>query len=202
MAGQIKVRECVVGAISPLFRCWIAGPLPIGTVLLRRCGDERDGLLPTRRLFRDVPYVTRRPYPLAGDSLGLVSGGGVSRIVKTASSRGRTGRTLFERGDCCSPQARLAERRNAADRRSPPLRYHTTGCYTGHQAGKPLMLSRWGTADALVERMGARPNRAVVVKTALTCVCWTHNSTVLERRPGRMKIYLVTMSARCSVPGR
>jgi hypothetical protein len=32
------------------------------------------------------------------------------------------------------------------------------------------MLSRWWAADARVERMGARPNRAVVVKTALTCV--------------------------------
>ena len=32
-----------------------------------------------------------------------------------------------------------------------------------------LMLSRWWVADARVERMGARPNRAVVVKTALTC---------------------------------
>ena len=42
--------------------------------------------------------------------LGIASGwcplGGVSRIVKTASSRGRTGRTLFEHGDSCSPQAR------------------------------------------------------------------------------------------------
>jgi hypothetical protein len=34
-----------------------------------------------------------------------------------------------------------------------------------------LMLSRWWAADARVERMGARPNRAVVVKTALTCSC-------------------------------
>ena len=33
--------------------------------------------------------------------------GGVSRVVKTASSRGRTGRTLFGHGDGCSPQARL-----------------------------------------------------------------------------------------------
>jgi hypothetical protein len=32
------------------------------------------------------------------------------------------------------------------------------------------MLSRWWAADARVERMGARPNRAVVVKTALTYV--------------------------------
>ena len=51
--------------------CWIAGPLPIGTVLLRRCGDERDGLLATRCVLADVPYVIWRPCPLAGDSLGL-----------------------------------------------------------------------------------------------------------------------------------
>jgi len=42
--------------------------------------------------------------------LGIASGwcplGGVSRIVKTASSRGRTGRTLFGHCDSCSPQAR------------------------------------------------------------------------------------------------
>ena len=44
-------------------------------VLLRRCGDERDGLLPTRWVLADVPYVIRRPCPLAGDSLGLASGG-------------------------------------------------------------------------------------------------------------------------------
>jgi hypothetical protein len=29
-------------AISPLLMCWIAGRLPIGTVLFCRCGDERD----------------------------------------------------------------------------------------------------------------------------------------------------------------
>ena len=44
-------------------------------VLLRRYGDKRDGLLPTRYVLADVPYVIRRPCPLAGDSLGLVSGG-------------------------------------------------------------------------------------------------------------------------------
>ena len=37
---------------------------------------------------------------------GRVRWGGVSRVVKTASSRERTGRTLFGHGDCCSPQAR------------------------------------------------------------------------------------------------
>jgi hypothetical protein len=43
-----------------------------GTVLLRRCGDERDNLLSTRCVLADVPYVIRRLCPLAGDSLGVV----------------------------------------------------------------------------------------------------------------------------------
>ena len=51
--------------------CWIAGPLPIGTVLLRRCGNKRDGLLPTRYVLINVPYIIRRPCPLAWDSLGM-----------------------------------------------------------------------------------------------------------------------------------
>jgi hypothetical protein len=42
--------------------------------------------------------------------LGIASGwcpvGDVSRIVKTASSRGRTGRTLFGHCDSCSPLRR------------------------------------------------------------------------------------------------
>jgi len=44
------------------------------------------------------------------------------------------------------------------------------------------MLSRWWAADARVERMGARPNSAVVLKTALTCDSYSHSSTVLEPR--------------------
>jgi hypothetical protein len=59
-----------------------------------------------------------------------------------------------------------------------------------------LMLSRWWAADARVERMGARPNRAVVVKTALTCGSYFHSITVLEPRRERMNNSLVTMSAR------
>jgi hypothetical protein len=55
--------------------CWIAGPCRSGRFLLRRCGDERDGLLPTRYVLADVPYVIRHPCPLAGDSLGMLSGG-------------------------------------------------------------------------------------------------------------------------------
>jgi hypothetical protein len=40
----------------------------------------------------------------------------------------------------------LAGRRNAADMRHPSLRCHTTVGYTGHQAAKQLMLSRWWAA--------------------------------------------------------
>jgi hypothetical protein len=72
-----------------------------------------------------------------GMALGWRPVGGVSRVVKTASSRGRTGRTLFGHGDSCSPQAR--PRGGAGMLRTgvnPSLRCHTTVCYTGHQAGK------------------------------------------------------------------
>ena len=72
--------------------CWIAGSLPIGTVLLRRCGDERHGVLPARYVLADVPYVIRRPCPLAGDSLGLVSGGvvflGLSKLLNQEDALG------------------------------------------------------------------------------------------------------------------
>ena len=45
--GPKKVREIRRKRYKPLLMCWIAGPLPNRTVLLRRCGAERDGLLPT-----------------------------------------------------------------------------------------------------------------------------------------------------------
>ena len=60
----------------------------------------------------------------------------------------------------------LAGRRNAADRSNPLLRYGWLHRTSGWQA---LMLSRWWAADARVEHMGARPNRAVMVRAALTC---------------------------------
>jgi hypothetical protein len=44
MVGQFKRAESAISAISPLLLCWIAGPSPIGVVLLRRCGDKRDDL--------------------------------------------------------------------------------------------------------------------------------------------------------------
>jgi hypothetical protein len=81
--GQIKVRRKRYKSLSHLL---IGGPSPIGVVLLRRCGGKRDDLLPTRYVLADVPYVIRRPCPLAGDSLGLVSGGvvflGLSKLLR------------------------------------------------------------------------------------------------------------------------
>jgi hypothetical protein len=120
--------------------CWIAGSfslLPIGTVLLRWCGDERDGLLPTRYVLADVPYVIRRPCPLAGDSLGLVSGGVVfPELSKLLRQEDALGAPCLDTVILALRRRALAGRRNAADRCSPLLRYHITACYTGHQAGK------------------------------------------------------------------
>src|ERR1700733_1998986 len=61
------------------------------------------------------------------------------------------------------------------------------------------MLSRWWAADARVEHMGARPNRAVVGKTALTCVTSPNSSTVLESRRERIHNSLVTAIERLLV---
>ena len=85
-------------AISPLLPCWTAGPLPIEAVLLRRCGDKRD-------VLAGVPLVIRRPCPLAGRGLGLVSGGVVFPEL-----------------------SKLLSQENAL---GAPC--HITACYTGHQ---------------------------------------------------------------------
>ena len=107
--------------------------------------------------------------------LGMASGwcpvGGVSRVVKTALSRGRTGRTLFGHGDCCSPQARPRGAQECCGQASSVASMSHYGLLHRTSGWQALMLSRWWAADARVERMGARPNRAVVVKTALTCGC-------------------------------
>jgi hypothetical protein len=59
-----------------------------------------------------------------------------------------------------------------------------------------LMLSRWWAADARVERMGARPKQGSRGKDCADGGSYSHSSTLLEPRPERKKIYLVTMSAR------
>ena len=126
---------------------------------------------------------------------------GVSLVVKTAQSRGRTGRTLFRRCDSCSPQARPRGAQGCCGQASSVTSMSHYGLLHRTSGWQALMLSRWWAADARVERMGARPNRAVVVKTALTCDSYSHSSTVLEPRRERMKNSLVTMSARCWVVG-
>ena len=97
--------------------------------MLRQSGDKRD-------VSADVPYVIRRPCPLAGDSLGLVSGGvvflGLSKLLNQEDALGAP----------CLDTVILALRRSAfvgrgaADRLHPSLRCRTTVGYTGHQAGK------------------------------------------------------------------
>ena len=100
------------------------------------CGDKRDDLLPTRYVLVNVRFVIRRPCPLAGDSLGLVSGGvvflGLSKLLNQEDALGAP----------CLDTVILALRRSAfvgrgaADRLHPSLRCRTTVGYTGHQAGK------------------------------------------------------------------
>jgi hypothetical protein len=84
----------------------------------------------------NVPFVIRRPCPVAGDSLGLVSGGvvflGLSKLLNQEDALGAP----------CLDTVILALRRRAfvgrgaADRRNPSLRNHVTACYAGHQADK------------------------------------------------------------------
>ena len=95
--------------------------------MLRRPGDKRD-------VLAEVPYVIRRPCPMAGDSLGLVSGGvvflGLSKLLHQEDALGAP----------CLDTVIVALRRrapeDAADRLNPLLRCHITACYTEHQAGK------------------------------------------------------------------
>jgi hypothetical protein len=121
---------------------------------------------PTRYGLANVPHFIRRPCPLAWGGLGWCPVGWCFRVVKPASSRVRTGRTLFGHGDGCSPQVRPRGGCGKAWSVASISPYGLLHRTSGWQA---LMLSRWWVADARVERVGARPNRAVVVKTALTC---------------------------------
>jgi hypothetical protein len=124
-AGGICAISAIC-ALSPLLICWVAGPLPIGAVLFRRPGDKRDNLLPTRCMLADVPYVIRRPCPLAGDSLGVVFLG----LSKLLNQEDALGAPCLDTVIPALRRRALAGRRNAADRRNPSLRYHITACYT------------------------------------------------------------------------
>jgi hypothetical protein len=58
-------------------------------------------------VLADVPYVIRRPCPLAGDSLGLVSGGVVfPELSKLLHQEDALGAPCLDTQDSCSPQAR------------------------------------------------------------------------------------------------
>jgi hypothetical protein len=105
--------------------------------LLRRSGDKRD-------VLADVPFVIRRPCPLAWRGLGLVSGEVVfpelSKLLNQEDALGAPclDTVILALGGSalagCSTASR--DRRNAADRRYPSFRRHITVCYTGRQAGK------------------------------------------------------------------
>jgi hypothetical protein len=100
-------------------------------------GGERDGLLPTRYVLADVPYVIRRPCPLAGDNLGLVSDGVVfPELSKLLHQEDALGAPCLDTVIVALRRRALVGSRNAADRRNPLLRCHLTACYTGHQADK------------------------------------------------------------------
>ena len=104
--------------------------MPIGAGLLRRSGEKRD-------VLADVPFVIQSPCPLAGDSLGLVSGGVVfPELSKLLHQEDALGAPCLDTVIVALRRRALAGRRNGADRRNPLLRNHTTVCYTGHQAGK------------------------------------------------------------------
>ena len=74
----------------------------------------------------------------ANDRENTVAGVRVLQVVKTASSRGRTERTLLAHGDFRSPQTPIrgvGRTRTAADRRICHFEGHTTVCETpGHPA--------------------------------------------------------------------
>ena len=73
----------------------------------------------------NVPFVIRRPCPLAGDSLGLVSGGvvflGLSKLLNQEDALGAP---CLDTVIVALRRRALTGRRNAADRRNPSLRYH------------------------------------------------------------------------------
>jgi hypothetical protein len=145
----------------------------------------------------DVPYVIRRPCPLAWGGLGLVSGGVVfPELSKLLNQEDALGAPCLDTVILALRRRALAgaEYRGQASSVTSVKNYGLLHRTSGWQA---LMLSRWWAADARVKRMGAGPNRAVVVKTALACDSYSHTSTVLEPRRERMKNSLVTMSARC-----
>jgi hypothetical protein len=131
------VREIRHKRYEPLLMYWIAGPLPVGTVLVRRRGDELDGLLPTQYVLADVPYVIRPPCPLAGGSLRLVSGGVVfPKLSKLLHQEDALGAPCLDLAILALRGAHPRGAQGCCGQAYPSLRYHITACYPGHQADK------------------------------------------------------------------
>jgi hypothetical protein len=171
--------------------CWIASRSPIGTVLLRRCGDERDNLVPTRCVLADVPYVIRRPCPLAGDSLGVVFLG-LSKLLHQEDALGAPCLdTVIVALRKCALAGRRMLRTGVIRHFDITLRLATPDIRLASAEAFAVVGGRCtGRAHGCKAKQGRRG------KTALTCDSCSYSSTVLGSRPERKKIYLVTMSAR------
>jgi hypothetical protein len=105
---------------------WVAG-FQAAEAKLRRSGDKQD-------VLAGVPFVIRRPCPLAGGGFGLVSGGVVfPELSKLLNQEDALGAPCLDtvivalRGRALEGRSTASrDRRNAADRRYPSLRRHIT----------------------------------------------------------------------------
>jgi hypothetical protein len=158
--------------------------------LLHRSGDKRD-------VLADVPFVIRRPCPLAWRGLGLLSSGVVFlRLSKLLHQENALGAPCLDTVMVALRRRALA---GAGILRTGVIRYF----------GVTLRLAtpdiRPASADAFAVVGGGCTGRAHGCKAKQgrrgkdgADVCsYSHSSTVLGSRPERGKIYLVTMSARC-----
>ena len=155
----------------------------------------------------NVPYVHPASVPPAWDHLGMVSVGvvfpGLSKLLHQEDALGApcldTVIVALRRRALAGRSTASRDGRNAADRLNSVTSMSPYGLLHRTSGWQALMLSRWWAADARVERMGARPNRAVVVMTALTSGYYSHSSTVLGWRRERVKNSLVTAIERLLV---
>jgi hypothetical protein len=139
----------------------------IKSAAVRISAPRRDGLSAYEPDIGERPVS--HPAPVAS-GIGLRPGGVVfSKLSKLLHQEDALSAPCLDTVILALRRRVLAGRRNAADRRNPSLRKSHYGLLHRTSGRQALMLSRWRAADAQVERMGARPNRAVVVKTALTC---------------------------------
>jgi hypothetical protein len=176
--AKFTCAEDAISRIGPLLMRRLADPLPIEAFCSVSSVTHGTILLPTRHAWANVQCVIPRR---------MASGWwcGVSQVVKTAQSRGRTERTLLNAVIFLSADA-PSRARNAADRRDPSLRSHITLCYNRvimrTTADAFLVVSGRCTGGA--RRYNAKQGRHG--KTALTCGSYSQSSTVLERRRERV----------------